>query len=441
MSEKLNTPNSKDIDNFNKSLDNVQVQNKSKFWVNLFPYLFIISSLIGGYVVGFKLIQLGFPDLGIRILKLPEQTVDIGMALMAIFACISAIISGIYIDKKQFSLRIKLYMMIVGGGLQGAILGFMILFPTPNLFVPWIIAFSLVLGFLFPLIYSFVYYFIPTKTRGLVAGLITGIAYFFGNISPFEWNFEDFIKESIVIMIPAVILLGLLLLNHRKIELYEIKDKKTVTTIESTKDIDKNSSKEIAGRFLDRNLFIVTLFMFGVYFIDSFGFMQVISEDTILNVTWRGPIETRLLFGLIHFIAAIIMGFLYYKFNEKIVFICSFIGFTVGDFLFSLYPSGTLLIITSLIYCATVSFYTINSFVVWADISTEKNISKNAGIGIGIGGWLSSFISTSLTNALSRSLTGIEGFSIHMRISGSIAVVFLILMIFYMWKFSKSKKK
>ncbi|MBD3351109.1 MAG: hypothetical protein GF364_06450 [Candidatus Lokiarchaeota archaeon] len=400
----------------------------NKFWAKYFPYLFVCSALIGGYIVAFKFIQLGIPDLGERVLNIPKKAVHLNIALMAIITCLSAVVSGVFFDKHKYTFKRKIQFLIGGGIIQGGILVGIFIMSEPIHFTLWIIAFSAVLGFLFPLTYSLMYFLIPAKHRGYVAGIITGVAYLIGALSPFDWTIEDLSIEAMIVMSPSILLMGLMLLKKDIFSLYEINDENREDYVgRFTKD------KETYHSFI-----YIVILMFGVYFVDSFGFLRVINEDMIIDVTWHGDIYIKLLIGFTHLFSALIMGVIYQKYNEKIVFLCALIGFVIGDFLFSLYPTGILLYITASIYCATVSFYTINSFMAWSDISTENNISKHAGIGVGIGGWLSSFLSTTITTFLFETLTGTSGFARHLQISGVIAVLFLVFSILYL---KKSRKK
>jgi hypothetical protein len=392
-----------------------------------FPYIFITSMLTANYISGVKLVQWGIPSLGRdNCGVLPEQ-LNLLMALMAIISCIVAIISGILLDKVSLKFKSRLLLLLVGFGIQGSIAFFGTFISTPAQFTAWILVFSAILGFLICQPFVFMFLLIPSKHRGILAGVITGLAYIIGNFSMAEWTYAGLSMETIAVTIPLGILIVYAMFNLQKMKIFDY-----------TPEKDENYSGQYAKTY---KFAIVVLLMFGVYFVDSFGFLRIAKQD-FFQILWHGVFGVKMYLGISHLIAAVIMGYIYQKkkhLGPIIVFISALCGFVLCDFLFSSDPTGPLLYITSYLYCATVSFYTINSFTVWSDISTSKNISSRAGIGIGIGGWLSSFLSTSLTEQLLISLPGDDGYRIHLMLSGVIAIGFLVIALITFKKIKSTK--
>lgn len=385
----------------------------SKSLFKWFPYLFVGSMLTANYLTGVKLVQWGIPSLGRDICGVPDAQLNLLMALMAIIACIVAIFSGFLINKVSLQFKQRLILLLIGFAIQGGIAFIGTLISTQTQFTIWILSFSAVLGFLICQPFVFVFTLIPSKDRGVFAGIVTGLSYLIGNFSMAEWTYIGLSMETVAVTIPLGLFIIYAFLNLEKMKIY---------------DYTKEKDAEYSGPFMKTyNFAIVVLLMFGVYFVDSFGFLRI-AKQPFFMILWHGEFGVKMWLGISHLISAVIMGLVYKKnkhLGPIIVFISSLTGFVICDFLFSSNPTGAFLYITAYLYCATVSFYTINSFIVWADISNSSNISSRAGIGIGIGGWLSSFLSTALTEELLVVLPGDDGYRIHLIISAIIAIGFL----------------
>jgi hypothetical protein len=95
--------------------------------------------------------------------------------------------------------------------------------------------------------------------------------------------------------------------------------------------------------------------------------------------------------------------------------------------------SDARLLIIALIYCTTVSVYTVNNFCLWSEVSTRKNIGKNASLGIAVGGWLASFLSTALAYYLHETTP----FNLHLLVPAILATIAFIGVAFYKLKLEK----
>lgn len=401
---------------------------KEKFSNTLFkwfPYLFVGSMLTANYLSGVKLVQWGIPSLGRDTCAVPDAQLNLLMALMAIISCVVAITSGLLINKISLQFKQRLLLLLMGFAVQGGIAFVGTFISTPIQFTIWIIIFSIVLGFLICQPFVFVFMLIPSKDRGIFAGIVTGLAYLIGNFSMAEWTYIGLSMETIVVTIPLGLLIIYALINLKRMNIY---------------DYTKEKDDKYSGPFIKTyNFAIIVLLMFGVYFVDSFGFLRI-AKQPFFMILWHGEFGVKMWLGISHLISAVLMGIIYQKRKElgpMTIFISSLTGFIICDFLFSSNPTGAFLYIIAYLYCATVSFYTINSFIVWADISNSSNISSRAGIGIGIGGWLSSFLSTALTEQLLVVLPGDEGYKIHLMISGIIAILFLAIALLTIKKIKK----
>ncbi len=389
---------------------------KDLFWNTWFPYLFVIALLTGGYVFGVMLVQHGIPDYARNVVGMTENEISTCMVLLGIISCISAVITGILIDKYHLSLktrfRINGLIMIV----QMVATNTIYLAITTPLFIIWISIFSVLVGMMFPLSFSYMFFMIPVKHRGYVAGIITSGTYIISNVSPVAWDFGGMMNATAITAAPAIILMIVLFLKKGLIESYEITPERSI-------DYEKESNNNIFA--------VLVVLMFAIYFIDSFGFLRIINDTAIYNATWNGSFDIRLLIATAHVIPALLMGYLYQKHGEKIVLICTFAIFFVVDLLFMFYPSGLFLLFCASIYCAVVSFYTINTFAIWADNSNKENVATYSGIGVGVGGWLSSFLSTAITTQLFVVLPNVQGFQVHLGITSLMALFFLLITMLY----------
>ncbi|MFX0103760.1 MAG: hypothetical protein ACFFCS_29630 [Candidatus Hodarchaeota archaeon] len=397
---------------------------KSTFWTRYYPYLFVLALLTANYITGFRFAQWGIPHLGQVHCGVTPNQLSFFMALMAIITCALALISGFLFDKVELAFRKRLLIFVFCFALQGVVLLLGYYISTPGQFGIWLLVFSSILGVLVCQPFVFIFMLIPSKHRGILAGAITGSAYLIGNFSMVPWTFNGLLVESLVVSIPAFLFIFLGIIKANKFNLPDFSGENS--------NNDENFSR--------RGFLILVLLMFGVYFIDSFGFMRMKEEDYFWTIWGGSDLPIKLLIGIIHFIAALGMGYIYNKKGNRggITVICyTFVGFALSDFLLMLSPSGILLIISVSFYCATVSFYTVNIFALWADCSSSKNVSSRASIGIGIGGWLSSFTSTALAEFFVENHPGLFSYGFHMMITSLIAIIFLIFSIVTYYKRSR----
>jgi hypothetical protein len=70
------------------------------------------------------------------------------------------------------------------------------------------------------------------------------------------------------------------------------------------------------------------------------------------------------------------------------------------------------------------------NFAIWADVSTPKNITRNAALGVALSGWSATFISTALAIRW-----GAEGVPLedHLRIVDALAILFFLAMLIVAW--------
>jgi hypothetical protein len=394
----------------------IDKQTLSTLFHTYFGHLLVIGLMIGGYIYNVKFIQLGIPYLGETKCLLSQATVGGLMALLAVITAVVALVWGFHLGKLKWDLYRKIDVIILVGFVQMCLTIWAPSITTEAALATWMVCTSVVLGIGIPLTFPLIYELIPTKQRGMVAGLIAGLGYLAMNLSPAVWTVESLMLESMVFMAPGV---GIFLIFR----LFGWLKKWIPVPTDYTK---------YEGRFTSRPIIGVLVLMFIVFFVDSLGFLRVIAPaSNIVNLTWQGPFESRFIIGVVHCIAGIGAGYLYSKTDEWTVGLLSLGIFVIADVLFSLYSpamSSVQLVSIASLYCIAVSAYTVNNFAIWVDVSTRDNLSKNAALGIGIGGWLSSFISTYSAYQLAASVPFATHLAIPAIISGAALLIISLIL-------------
>jgi hypothetical protein len=145
--------------------------------------------------------------------------------------------------------------------------------------------------------------------------------------------------------------------------------------------------------------------MFGVFFVDSLGFIRLIATPLYVNSAWESAdLAPRLLIGGTHVVAALIAGVLYTALGERQLLLWIFGTFALAHLMYvfdlrtqSAFPSTDQVLAMPLLYSLAVSLYTVLNFVIWADLSTPRTVSRNVAFGVAISGWTASFASTALS--------------------------------------------
>jgi hypothetical protein len=274
---------------------------------------------------------------------------------------------------------------------------------TVSAFGAWIVIASVGLGIGFPVSFSLAIDLVPVPDRGYVAAAITAIAYFAANAYPLSWSIDVFSRLLVVAMAPGLLVLGILASGR-------------VARVETLLDTLSEQHHEFAtGRFCHptpaqtRSLVFavpVTL-MFGVFFIDSLGFLRIIDTPALLLSSWQSPqLSTRLFIAVAHVIGAVMAGVIYVNYRLDRVFLWTFalfalthVAYTSDLRIAAVFPTlaqGARSPLNPALYAVAVSFYTTLNFALWPDLSTGDTIGTHSAIGIGVAGWLATFLSTAL---------------------------------------------
>lgn len=368
---------------------------RQRQWVPVVGYLIYISALTAGYYYNLTFVQLGLIDLGTRLVGLRPETVSIAMGVLALLTLFVAVISGVLMDRRGWSTDLYVKFRLLFGIILVQLVLTVIAPYVSSLeaFGLWVIICSITLGLGIPVTFSFMIDFIPVRDRGYVAAIVAGLSFFVAALYPMEWRIEEFSIVMAAAMIPAVIVLAIVSFRHSAIVDALARQHETYGT----------------GRFCQPKpvrttsvtFWWLVLLMFGVFFIDSLGFLRIIETPIYIYTSWQSPeVNVRLFIGVTHIVGALVAGVLYTNFERKWLFLWVFglFAFTHLQYVFHLRfgGAGTPPLLMPMFYVLAVSFYTTLNFALWPDLSTTETIGTHTALGVGIAGWLATFLSTAI---------------------------------------------
>lgn len=374
-------------------------------WTSVFGYGLFVVLMAAGYYYNITFVQLGLLDLGTRLVGLSETAVSMWMAALAICTLVVAIGTGVTIDRWGWSseLRTKLRILFFVVLTQLLLTVVAPHIRSVTAFGLWIVAGSVALGIGFPVSFSLAIDFVPVPDRGYVAATITAVAYFAANAIPLSWSVDVFSRVMVAAMTPGLLVLGVFAFaDHERIRGVRTK----LGTQYQSFGIGRFARPDaIRTRSL---AFLVPVFlMFGVFFIDSLGFLRIIDTPSLLLSSWQSPaLSMRLFIAVAHVAGAVMAGVIYVKYTLSRVFLWTFALFALTHVLYTsdlrlaaMFPSlvrNGMSPLNPAFYAVAVSFYTTLNFALWPDLSTPETIGTHSAIGIGIAGWLATFSSTAL---------------------------------------------
>lgn len=403
-------------------------------WSAVFGYVLFIGALSAGYFYNLTFVQLGLVDVGERVIGLSPRRVAAHMALLAGLTLVVALSTGFLMHRRGWSARffVKLRVLFVAVLIQTGLTAAAPLLQDEAALIVWISFASVALGIGVPSMFGLTCDLIPTRDRGWVAAVITSAAFLPAAVLTTDWRIEQFAQQLIWLMLTGVVGLGLLAFVPMPL-----------TTALSR----QHQSPEFGiGRFVRRDatgsrwqgpgLAVALFLMFGVYFIDSLGFLRIIETPIYMGSAWHSPESGPLWFiAGAHVLAAVLAGILYPALGQRVLLVWVFGLFAVVQLQYVLHSLTTPELPASLgmplLYAMAVSIYTVLNFVLWADYSTPATIARNTALGVGVSGWLASFLSTSLS--VSWRSGGME-FADHLRFVSAISLTMLVVAaVLLMW--------
>ena len=396
-------------------------------WLRLIGTLFFTGLMATGYYYNLTFVQFGLLDLGTHLVGLSEAQVALNMALLALITSVVALSLGWVMMRNGWSqqLRIKLRLTFLVVASQTLLTAIAPMIRDPDAFLVWIIATSLALGVGVPATFSMTVDLVPVRQRGWVGAAITACAYFPAAVLTPDWTIETFTAAILPLMAAGAILLGYLAWTRNKLldhfsQQYKLLEFGRGRFIVSTPD-----GKER----VDSNILLLIILMFGIYFVDSLGFLRLADTPFLFETAWQSPeIGPRLMIGITHVIAALIGGVLYSGLNKQELFLWIFGIFALVHLMYTIIArsafAGPPPLATPLLYAVAVSLYTVLNFALWADVSTPRTISRNTAVGVSLSGWTATFLSTAL--ALKLASIPLET---HLRMVDSLALFFFLLVL------------
>jgi MFS family permease len=381
-------------------------------WPVLLGYLLFTGMMAIGYLYNVTFVQLGLVDLGMRYVGLSRAGVAVFMAGLALLTCVIAFGTGSRNGRRPLRNRLQIAWGVVV--LQTLLTLLATAVTTPLQFGLWIAFCSLALGIGVPVTFSLMLDLIPVRDRGYVAAVITALAYFAAATITTTWEIEALRTVMLLVMVPGVLAFAVI----------------AWAPLPFIGELAGNRfhPRFAHGRFSQggRRLLLFLGFMFGVFFIDSLGFLRIIETPSFMEGAWQAAeAAPRLAIGITHIVTALIGGVFYTALGERSLFYWIFGLFAMAHLMYSMEllwggDSGSSLAMP-LLYAAAVSLYTVVNFAVWADLSTPETIGRNAALGVALSGWTATFISTAL--AMWWQEAGLS-LLMHLRIVNAVALLF-----------------
>lgn len=400
---------------------------RARNWPVLFGYLLFIGMMATGYYYNVTFIQLGLTDLGTRVIGMSEQQVATYMACLALITCAVALLVGWRLKQREMRFTFKLRVAFVIATIQTILTAAAPSLRSETLFLGWIVVASLAFGIGVPVTFSMTVDLIPTRDRGYVAALITSAAYMMAAVLSSEWHIEQFSAQFFWLMLAGSAGLGVLAFKPWPlIEALAAQHTKPAFGRRRFVSLDQ------AGRTrVNRSLLGLIVVMFGIYFVDSLGFLRLVDTPVYMSSAWQSEdVSPRLFIGAMHVLGALIAGILYTALDERRLFLWIFGIFALVHLMYGLHirtaPDTKATLSMPMLYAIAVSLYTVVNFAVWADISTPQTISLNAALGIALSGFTATFLSTAL--AIQWQFDGMT-LSSHLNIVDAVALLFFLALV------------
>ena len=399
---------------------------RARRWPVLLGAGLFVAVLAAGYYYNLTFVQLGLIDLGTRVVGLSRAQVSLWMAALALVAFAVALVAGVALDRTGASRDLLAKLRVLWAVV---LIQFLLTLVAPHLqsaagFGVWVLVCAASLGVGMPATFALAVDLVPVADRGTVAAAAAGGAYFLANVYPLEWAVESFALAMSVAMAPAVLVLGYLAFRRPDL-------------LDSLRGRSADDAFGV-GRFCRPTavstrsyaLWSFVLLMFGVYFIDSLGFLRIIETPAYVSTAWQSTdLGIRLLIAAVHVVAAAMAGVLYANFGRRLLFVVVFglFGFTNLLYVFDARAGlGNAPLVMPLLYSGTVSFYTVLNFAIWPDMSTPDTIGRHAALGVGLAGFLATFLSTAVVLYARNAGVTLET---HLNAVDALALLFFLVVV------------
>ena len=405
---------------------------KNRSWPTLFGYAFFIGMMATGYYYNLTYVQLGLFDLGTRVIGLSEAEVARDVGIFALITCAAALAFGTLMQRSGWSanFHVKLRLAFFVALTQSVLTAIGPFLRSEPLLLGWIILASLALGLGVPVTFGLTVDLIPARDRGYVAATITALAYFVAAVFSSVWIIERFAIQVMGPMLAGTVVVGVLAFGRFDF-IERLASQHRLPEFHTGRLLAREAP---STRYIGRRILIAALLMFGIFFIDSLGFLRLIFTPVYVNSAWHsGQAGTLLFIGVTHVVAAFIGGILYSALDVRTMFQWVFGLFALVQLMYTFHarltPGSTAVLAMPMLYATAVSMYTVLNFAMWADISTPRTISRNVAIGVATSGWTATFLSTAL--AIRWRLDGLP-LAEHLNRVAALAMLFFLLA-FVIW--------
>jgi MFS family permease len=395
-------------------------------WSSLFGYVLFIGALSAGYFYNLTFVQLGLVDLGTRVLGLPEGRVAADLAVLAAFTLVVALVTGFLMHRTGASARfvVKLRLLFAAVVIQTALTAAAPHLRTEPALLAWIVIASVGLGIGVPSMFGLTCDLIPTRDRGYVAAVVTSAAFLPAAVFSTDWTIEDFASQLMWVMVAGTVALGVLAFVPMPVTA-ALARQHALPQFGVGRFVRHRSGARGPGPAFA----VALVLMFGIYFVDSLGFLRIVDAPVYTVTAWHSTDPSaQWTIGGMHVLAAVIAGILYPALRQRALFVWIFALFVLAQLSYALHsvttpdlppPLGV-----PLLYAMAVSIYTVLNFTLWADFSTPATIARNTALGVGVSGWLATFLSTSLSIWWRAAEVP---FDAHLRAVAAVSLVFLVV--------------
>ncbi|MGQ1838687.1 hypothetical protein ACT4S2_09535 [Kocuria turfanensis] len=369
-------------------------------WVPWCGLGLFVAAASAGYFYNLTFVQLGLVDLGERVLGLPPERIARAMALLAGLTLCVALGAGLVMHHRRWSedFRVKLRLLAVVVVLQTVLTAVAPQLRSEAGLLAWIVAASVGLGLGVPSLFGLTCDLVPTRHRGTVAAVATSAAFLPAAVFSSDWRIEPFAAQLLWLMAPSAVALVVLAF--------------VPSPLTAALARQHHLPRYGTGRFVrhrvrsrrwpGRAFTLALLLMFGVYFIDSLGFLRIVDTPVYIGSAWHSDDPGTLwAIGGAHVVAAVLAGILYPALGQRVLLGWIFALFALVQLSYVLHalttPELPATLGMPLLYAVAVSVYTVLNFTLWADFSTPATIARNTAVGVGVSGWLATFLSTSLS--------------------------------------------
>ncbi|MBI3971496.1 MAG: hypothetical protein HY332_09425 [Chloroflexi bacterium] len=168
--------------------------------------------------------------------------------------------------------------------------------------------------------------------------------------------------------------------------------------------------------------------MFGVFFVDSLGFLRLTATPLYVKTSWHAPELAPLLqIAGAYVLGAFIAGVLYAALDERRLFLWIFGTFGLVHLTYTfhtwLLPCTATSVGLPQLYALAVSMYRVVSFAIWADLSTPRTISVVSALGVALSGWTATFLGTAHAMQWRAAALPLEA---HFRLVAALAILLFL---------------